>query len=254
MDYGSMLSDSFQYAKDCVWGNARRWFLLLVSMIIFPFILGYTVRIYRRDKPAPELEQWGSMFVDGLKLFIIELLYAAPVILLFIIAFLPFFTVLVYAGLFTPNAAGMTDIQAEAFFAAHPEILSSLGIMLVLIIVAVILAIIIGIFSFVGTIRFARTGSIAEGFNFTAILGTIRKIGWINYLLALIIIGAVSMVYGFLMNIVMMIPIIGFVIWFFLYPPFIIFGSRYASLVYDCGEIPEPVQPAYTKSLTGEEI
>jgi hypothetical protein len=30
-----------------------------------------------------------------------------------------------------------------------------------------------------------------------------------------------------------MIPIIGFVIWFFLYLLLIIFGSRYASLVYD---------------------
>lgn len=254
MEYGTMLSDSFSYAQEAVWGKWKRWFLLLVSMIIFPFILGYTVRIYRDDKPAPELEQWGSMFVDGLKIFIIELLYAVPVILLFIIAFLPFFSALVSAGLFTPNAAGMTDTQAEAFFAAHPEILPAIGTMLILIIVAVILAIIIGIFSFIGAIRFARTGSIAEGFNFLAILGTIRKIGWINYLLALIIIGAVSMVYGFLMNIVMMIPIIGLVIWFFLYPPFIIFGSRYASLVYDCGEIPEPVQPAYTKSLTDEKI
>jgi len=254
MDYGSMLSDSFQYAKDCVWGNARRWFLLLVSMIIFPFILGYCVRIYRGKRPAPELEQWGSLFVDGLKLFVIELIYAAPVILLIIIAFLPFFSTLISAGLMTEGAGTMTEAQAEQFFAAHPEILSSLGIMLVLIIVAVILAIIIGIFSFIGAIRFARTGSIAEGFNFSAILGTIRKIGWINYLLALIIICVIACVYGFVMNIIMMIPIIGFVIWFFLYPPFIIFGSRYASLVYDCGEIPEPVQPAYTKSLTGEKI
>lgn len=252
MDYSSMLSDSFQYAKDCVWGNARRWLLLLVSMIIFPFILGYCVRIYRGERPAPELEQWGSLFVDGLKLFVIELIYAAPVILLIIIAFLPFFSTLISAGFITEGTGTMTETQAEQFFAAHPEILSSLGIMLVLIIVAVILAIIIGIFSFIGAIRFARTGSIAEGFNFSAILGTIRKIGWINYLLALIIICVIGLVYGFVMNIVMMIPIIGFVIWFFLYPPFIIFGSRYASLVYDCGNIPEPVQPAYTKSLTGE--
>ena len=152
----------------------------------------------------------------------------------------------------TEGTGTMTETQAEQFFATHPEILSSVGIMLVLIMVAVILAIIIGIFSFIGAIRFARTGSIAEGFNFSAILGTIRKIGWINYLLALIIICVIGLVYGFVMNIVMMIPIIGFVIWFFLYPPFIIFGSRYASIVYDCGNIPEPVQPAYTKSLTGE--
>jgi hypothetical protein len=243
MDYGTMLSDSFSYAQEAVWERWRRWFLLLVCMIIFPFLLGYIVRIYRGDNPAPELGKWGSLFVDGLKLFIIELLYAAPVIMLFIIAFLPFLSTLVSAGLFTPNAAGMTDSQAGALFAAHPEIFSAVGTMLILIIVAVILAIITGIFSFVGTIRFARTGLISEGFNFSAILATIRKMGWINYLLALIIIGVASMVYGFVMNIVMIIPVAGFIIWFFLYPPLIIFVSRYAALVYDHGEVPDMAYP-----------
>lgn len=243
MDYGAMLSDSFSYVQEAVWGRWRRWFLLLVCMIIFPFLLGYIVRIYRGDRPAPELGQWGSLFVDGLKLFIIELLYAAPVILLFIIAFLPFLSTLVSAGLFTPNAAGMTDAQADVLIAAHPDILAAVGTMLILIIVAVILAIITGLFSFVGTIRFARTGLISEGFNFSAILATIRKMGWINYLLALIIIGVASMVYGFVMDIVMIIPFAGFIIWFFLYPPLIIFVSRYAALVYDHGEVPAMAYP-----------
>lgn len=236
MDYGSILTDSFSYAKDAVWCNAKRWFLLLVCLIIFPFILGYIVRIYRGVKPAPELEQWGSMFVDGLKLLCVQLIYAAPVILLIIAAFLPFFSTLFASGLFTENTTTMSEAQIEQFFGSHPEILSALGTMIILLVLAVILAIVIGIFSFIGSVRFARTGSIAEGFNFSAILATIRKIGWINYLLALIVIGVIGMVYGFLMNLVMMIPFIGFIIWFLLYPPFILFGGRYASLVYDEGE------------------
>jgi hypothetical protein len=130
----------------------------------------------------------------------------------------------------------MTDTQVEQFISFHPEILSSLATMIVLIIIAVILALIIEVFSFIGSVRFARTGSIAEGFNFSAILATIQKIGWINYLFALIVIGVAGVMYGILMNFVMMIPFIGFIIWFFFYPPFIIFGSRYASLVYDEGE------------------
>ncbi len=236
MDYGSILIDSFSYAKDAVWCNAKRWFLLLVCLIIFPFILGYIVRIYRGAKPAPELEQWGSMFVDGLKLFVIQIIYAAPVLLLIIAAFLPFFSTLFASGLLTENTTTMSEAQLEQFFGSNPEILSALGMMIIFLALAVILAIVIGIFSFIGSVRFARTGSIAEGFNFGAILATIRKIGWINYLLALIVIGVTGMVYGFLMNFVMMIPFIGFIIWFILYPPFILFGGRYASLVYDEGE------------------
>ena len=236
MDYGSILNESFQYAKEGVWGRWKRWFFLIVSLIIFPFILGYIVRTYRGEKPAPELEEWGSMFIDGLKLLVVELIYAAPVILLILIAFLPFISTLVTSGILSQDVAVMTDTQVEQFISFHPEILSSLVTMIVLIIIAVILALIIAVFSFIGSVRFARTGSIAEGFNFSAILTTIRKIGWINYLLALIVIGVAGVMYGILMNLVMMIPFIGFIIWFFLYPPFIIFGSRYSSLVYDEGE------------------
>jgi hypothetical protein len=237
MDYGSMLSDSFSYAKDAVWDKWKQWLLLLVSMIIFPFILGYCVRIYRGEKPAPELEEWGSMFIDGLKLLVVELIYAAPVILLVLIAFLPFISTVVTSGILSQDVAAMTQAQTEQFISFHPEILSALATMVVVIIIAVILAIIIAIFSFIGAVRFARTGRIAEGFNFSEILGTIRKIGWINYLLALIIICVIGCAYGVVMNFITMIPFIGFVIWFFMYPPFILFTSRYASLIYDSGSV-----------------
>jgi hypothetical protein len=236
MDYSSMLSDSFQYAKDCVWGNARRWFLLVVSMIIFPFILGYCVRIYRGERPAPALEQWGNLFVDGLKLFVIELIYAMPVILLILISFLPFFSTIISTGVLSQDFTAMTDAQADQFLSSHPEILSALGTIVILIIVAIVLAIIIGIFSFIGTVRFARTVSVAEAFNFTAILATIKRIGWIKYLFALIVIGIIGILYGFVMELVGMIPVIGFVLWFILNPPLIIFVSRYTALVYNAGE------------------
>jgi len=235
MDYGTMLNESFQYAKEGVWGKWKKWFFLIVSMIIFPFILGYMVRIYRGEKPAPELEEWGSMFVDGLKFLCVQLIYAAPVILLIIAAFLPFFSTLFASGFFTENTTTISESHVDQFFGSHPEVLFALGTMIILLTLAVILAIVIGIFSFIGSVRFARTGSLSEGFNFSAILATIQKIGWINYLLALIVIGVAGMAYGFLMNLVMIIPFIGFIIWFFLYPPFILFGSRYASLVYDEG-------------------
>lgn len=240
-----MLSDSFAYAKDGLWGNARRWFLLLVSMVIFPFILGYIVRIYRGANPAPELEQWGSLFVSGLKYLVVQFIYALPVILLIIAAFLPVFHSLFAAGMISGDAATMTDEQVEELFLSDPDILSSLGVMVLLLFIAIILAVIIGIFSYIGSIRFARTDSIMEAFNFSAILATIRALGWVNYLLALVIVFAVAMVYGFIMNIVMMVPFIGFIIWFFMYPPFLIFMSRYATLVYDAaGQAPvkEPFQ------------
>ena len=40
----------------------------------------------------------------------------------------------------------------------------------------------------VASIRFARTNSFSEGFNVGAILNYIGKIGWINYIIALVLI------------------------------------------------------------------
>lgn len=228
-----MLNDAFSYAKDGTWDNPKRWFLLLVSIVIFPFILGYIIRIYQGERPAPELDQWGRLFVNGLKFLVVQVIYAIPVILLIIVAFLPFLSAMFSAGLFTAGSAEMTDTQAEQFSAARPEILSSLGTMVLLLAVAVILAIFIGLFSFIGIVRFAWMGAVAEAFSFPAILGTIRTLGWINYLLALIVIGMIAAVYGFVMNLAMMISFFGFIIWFFLYPPLIIFTSRYSALVYE---------------------
>ena len=54
-----------------------------------------------------------------------------------------------------------------------------------------VLEIIIAIIMPVAAIRFARTGSFSEAFNVGAILETIKKIGWINYLIALVLITVV---------------------------------------------------------------
>ena len=108
-----MLDDSFAYAKEGVWGKWTRWILLIVSMIIFPLILGYMVRIYRGEKPAPELEDWWTLFIDGLKLLVVQIVYLAPVILLIILAFIPLISTLVTSGVFSQDFSSMSDSQSN---------------------------------------------------------------------------------------------------------------------------------------------
>jgi len=244
-----MLDDSFSYAKEGVWGKWKHWLLLMASLIIFPLILGYIVRIYRGEKPAPQLERWGTMFVDGLKLLVVSLIYALPVILLIIAAFLPLLSTFVSSGALSVNFAAMSETQMDEWMTAHPAILSAIGTMVIVLLVAFIVAIIISIFSFIGTIRFARTGKIGEGFNFTEILAQIRRIGWLTYIAALVIIGVIGVIFWLLLHIFSFIPVIGefvfIIVAIVVYPPFILFVSRYAALVYGCGEpAPAPVPAA----------
>ncbi len=57
----------------------------------------------------------------------------------------------------------------------------------------------------VASIRFARTGTFAEAFNFSAIFATIGGIGWLNYIIALVLVYIV-------VSIPIIILIVGFIL------------------------------------------
>ena len=243
LDFGSILDDSFAYAKDGIWKKWTRWLLLILSMIIFPLIMGYVVRIYRGEHPAPEPEHWGSLFVDGLKLLVVQVVYMAPVILLFILAFIPMITTLASSGVFSQEFATMSDSQSDRWLDSHPELIPELlfagGFMALLILIAIILAIIITLFSFLGVVRFARLDSISEAFNFSEILSHIRRIGWVNYIIALITITVIGFIFSMILNFFSIIPVIGPIIGLIftgvLYVPFLLFSGRFSALIYDTG-------------------
>jgi hypothetical protein len=244
MDFGSILDDSFLYAKEGVWGKWPRWLLLILSMIIFPFIFGYMVRIYRGERPAPEPGEWSSLFVDGLKLLMVQILYLLPVILVIILAFVPMISTLIAAGALSEDFGSMSDSQTNFWLSSHPELFSAAGLMILLLLLAIVLALIIFVFSFLGLVRFARTRSMSEAFNFSAILAHIGRIGWVNYILTLIIISIIGFIFSTIMNFFSFIPIIGilieFIILVILYVPFILFSARFSALIYDAGEEKSP--------------
>jgi hypothetical protein len=215
MDIGQALSDSLEYAKDAVWGKWVRWILLIVSTIIFPLILGYQLGVYRGKKPAPEPENWGNLFIDGIKLFIIELLYAIPVIIVAVI----------FIG--TGVLVGMRG-SPQAWMAAAGTI--AVGVLLTLIV-----AIIVGLIEYMGIVRFARTGSMGEAFNFSAITAHIGKIGWGSYILAIIAVLVVAIIVA---GIVSLIPVVGMFLVFIIAPPLMLFIARFVTLLYDSGPTP----------------
>ncbi|MGI6502433.1 MAG: DUF4013 domain-containing protein [Candidatus Methanoculleus thermohydrogenotrophicum] len=85
MDYGNLISRSFAYTKDALVGKWMQWILLVVlsliqafTLLLVPLLSGYVVRVLSGKTPAPEVNEWGRLFVDGWKLNIITLVYMIP--------------------------------------------------------------------------------------------------------------------------------------------------------------------------------
>jgi hypothetical protein len=214
MDYGNMVGDSFAYAKDAIIGKWMQWLLLVIATIILCIpLLGYTLKILRGEKPAPEVTGWGTLFIDGIKYFIVSLVWAIPCLIILFLALGSFIAAIASGN----TAAAMTFI----------------GGAIIGFLVFVVVAIITGLFATIGIIRFARTGSMGEAFNFGAILETIGKIGWGTYIIALIVLVIVQIVFSIIITILAMIPILGLIIELVLIAPLSIFEARYLCQLYD---------------------
>ena len=265
MDIGALLTDSFTYAQEALVGKWSRWavfilFALPVSLIQFIFdpktiisgteinwgaipwgqiallaglgfilsffISGYTVRVYRGTTPAPDFTGWIDLFVDGVKLAVVWFLWLLPLILVL--------------------AAGIA-IAVTTFFSTQAQSVSPDWILLVsfallLLLIEGILFFIVILFGILGAVRFARTGSIREGIRFSAILTTIRTIGWLSYIILLIGYVIAMVIYAVITGVLSFIPYIGWILILMVNPVFTIFTARYFSLVYDQGE-PKTVPP-----------
>jgi len=209
-----MIGDSFEYAKEAVVGKWNQWLMLIIATILLGIPLaGYSLKVLRGEKPAPEVTDWGTLFIDGIKYIIVALIYAIPIIIVM--------AIMMVIGFGAAMTGDPTAMMAGA------------GIALIGMLVAIVLAFIIALFEIIGVVRFARTGSIGEAFNFSAILATIGKIGWGSYIIALIVLFVVAIIYGIIVAIIQMIPILGILIYLCLIAPWTLFCSRYICQMYD---------------------
>jgi hypothetical protein len=215
MDIGTMLGDALDYTQEALVGKWMRWLILIIGTIIFPIILGYTLRIYRGEPQPPDPHDWVTLFIDGLKLFVVELIWAIPVIIVLLIFF---------GGAVALMTSGSNSATA-----------AGIGTMLIGIPILIVVAIIVALFATMGAVRFARTDSFGEAFNFSAILAHIGRIGWGSYILALIVLMAVLFVISFVLGII---PVIGWLISIVIGPALSIFAARYVTLLYDSAPAP----------------
>jgi hypothetical protein len=220
MDIGKVIDGSFIYAKEGLVGKWEKWILLIISCIIFPLFMGYTMRIYRGANPAPELNDWGGMFIDGIKLLVVGVIYAIPVLFLDVVLM---------------GSAGLAIFSSVKTSSGAPYIDPGviMGLLVAILfgaLIVVIVLIIIGLITATASVRFARTDSFSEAFNFGAIFSHIGRIGWMTYIIALIML---AIIIGIVEVICIVIPYIGIVLSLILLPFLGLFSARYLTLLYE---------------------
>jgi hypothetical protein len=200
------------------WGQVAA--LVIAGILLSFFLSGYVVRIYRGVQPAPDFNDWANLFLDGLKLQILSIIWILP-ILIFVLGAVGLSIVL----LGTPESGSMTLV----------------GVLVAVLLISLVFFIVIGLFIPMALVRFARTGSIREGLRFSAISEHIGRIGWGQYIIALIVLVAVTLIYGIIVTVFSLIPFIGWVLELVATPLMTVFAARYYTLVYEVGTEPPVV-------------
>ena len=244
-----IFKDSFEYSFKEQKSILKLGILSFLSSFIIPYFLlgGYTYRITKigingminGDDPLPEFKNWGIMFLEGVKIFIVRFIYLIPGTIIFLT--------------FSAGVIGMTK------FPGYGTLLTELGV----IAVSTILWLIFYLFSIVAIPHMINNkGSLKSAFKIKEILAIFKSIGIFKYiqfyagcivlllgimsatflLIALIsltfgaiissIIGPVALGYsGVFMSIASSIALV-----LVIYPFFLIFESRGMALMYNTRE------------------
>ncbi len=220
MDIGDIISDSIKYPSSN-WGKVLiLGVIMIASILIVPIFLvyGYVFRIIKATLAGldelPEFDEIGEMFVDGLKIFVVAIVYAIPV---WIIAWI--FSALLGAGMSVSYSTTLDPTLIWAMFLGN--------------LVFAIVALIIGLIEIIAIANMAYyDGDLGAAFRFSEILDYISRIGWGKYIATYIVIAIIAFI-GFLIGILTMFILIGIILLPLVIAPYIaMFGSRAVALLF----------------------
>ena len=206
---------SFGYAVDNTLKKILRWIGLTIVMCI-PIVnfiaMGLFLKVFRGEEP--DFSNAGKSFIQGLLLFIISIIYMIiPIIAFAILGGASFITAII-----APEAA------TDAILAGG----AGLGI-----IALFVLAIIFGLIMLPAEINFARKQSFGAAFKFGEIFGMIGKLGWGKYILAIILVYIIAIIFGFVVGLFALIPVVGIILTYLAIPFAIFFELKYYANLFE---------------------
>jgi hypothetical protein len=227
MNINRNIIDSLQYPiKDWI------KIILLGIILIIPIVnfigLGYYLRIIKSTLAGldelPDFERVGELFIDGIKLLIVCIIYAIVPLIFYALSF-------AFAG--SATVPSSTTTSSVFSFSYLPTLT---GISLVFFIIATIFAIIISIFAYMGIANMVYYGSeIGAALRYREILDRIASIGWGNYILWWIVLMLIITVAGFIIGIVggiLLFFVLGFLVFLLGYSYLVIFQTRSVALTF----------------------
>ncbi|MBS7643250.1 DUF4013 domain-containing protein [Candidatus Bathyarchaeota archaeon] len=231
MNLDENFSDSAGYAKKMFTYLGRLLILIVLNFIpIVNFIVeGYMWRVVHStpsSKDPPQLEHYGEMWVNGLKIVVVSLIYM--IIPIIIILF------------------GTWELIVRTMIhGLQLRFLTITGI--IAIFIGIVLAFLLSIILAMGIVHMIKHNNFGKAFAFREILSIIKKIGWGKYMAWLAIVFIVMMV----VHAISRIPGVGWLISIVITPVFYVFVSRSAALIYCDGapELSAPTMPLTPRPL-----
>ena len=223
MDAGQITSDSLQYPLTNFKKIIILGILTILSLLIIPgfLFLGYFFKIIKSSmedsSELPDFNEWITLFVDGLKVFVV----------LFIYSLVP--SILVLLGIWAALLPMLTVPGEGSFLNANISISLVSGIAIIGILLQILISFIIPI----ALSNMVNHNELKAAFKLKEIQAKIKEIGGVDYLIwyiiMLIIIGVVSyisciLIFPFFIGLII-VPLI-------ILPFFTVFFARSIALVY----------------------
>jgi len=222
LDIGEIVNDAIRYPSSDWKKVIILGLLFLISFLIIPIFLatGYGFRALKASiagfDELPEFDEWGEMFVDGLKVFVVQIVYMiVPMII-------------IIAGVF----GSLSMVSPDTGMITNPTAFT--GLLGGTVIIGVILAIILGLIETIAIAHMAYNDSeLGAAFRFGEILDVISQIGWVDYIIWYIVVGIIAAFIGFVGSFISAIPVIGAIIVVLIITPYIVlFWNRALALRY----------------------